>query len=80
MSWEGKIERLDDNRWMIPSDYMDGMQTDAIIYADESMIQQIRSDNSPQQAANVACLPGIVGKSMASPSAFNLSQHQGLFQ
>ena len=67
MSWEGKIERLDDNRWMIPSDYMDGMQTDAIIYADESMIQQIRSDNSPQQAANVACLPGIVGNSMAMP-------------
>ena len=67
MSWEGKIERLDDNRWMIPSDYMDAMQTDAIIYADESMIQQIRSDNSPQQAANVACLPGIVGNSMAMP-------------
>lgn len=67
MSWEGKIERLDDNRWMIPSDYMDGMKTDAIIYADESMIQQIRSDNSPQQAANVACLPGIVGSSMAMP-------------
>ena len=67
MSWEGKIERLDDNRWMIPSDYMDGMRTDAIIYADESMIQQIRSDNSPQQAANVACLPGIVGSSMAMP-------------
>lgn len=67
MPWEGKIEKLDDNRWMIPSDYMDGMQTDAIIYADESMIRQIRSDNSPQQAANVACLPGIVGNSMAMP-------------
>ena len=67
MSWEGKIEKLDDNRWMIPSDYMDGMHTDAVIYADETMIRQIRSDNSPQQAANVACLPGIVGKSMAMP-------------
>lgn len=67
MSWDGRIERLDGNRWRIPSDYMDGMRTDAVIYADESMIDQIRSDNSPQQAANVACLPGIVGSSMAMP-------------
>ena len=67
MSWEGRIERIDGNRWRIPSDYMEGMTTDAVIYADESMIQQIRSDNSPQQVANVACLPGIVGSSMAMP-------------
>ena len=67
MSWEGRIENIDGNRWRIPSDYMEGMATDAIIYADESMIQQIRSDNSPQQVANVACLPGIVGSSMAMP-------------
>ena len=67
MSWKGDIERIDGNRWRIPSDYMEGMATDAIIYADESMMQQIRSDNSPQQAANVACLPGIVGSSMAMP-------------
>ena len=67
MSWEGKIEKIDDNRWKIPSDYMEGMRTDAVIYADESMIQHIVADNSPQQAANVACLPGIVGNSMAMP-------------
>ena len=53
MSWEGRIERIDGNRWRIPSDYMEGMTTDAVIYADETMIQQIRSDNSPQQVANV---------------------------
>ncbi len=67
MSWEGRIERIDENRWRIPSDYMDGMRTDAVIFADESMLEHIRSDNSPQQAANVACLPGIVGDSMAMP-------------
>ena len=67
MPWEGRIERIDDNRWRIPSDYMDGMRTDAVIYASGSMIGQIVSDNSPQQAANVACLPGIVGNSMAMP-------------
>ena len=67
MPWEGKIEKVDGNRWRIPSDYMEGMRTDAVIFADDSMIAQIRSDNSPQQAANVACLPGIVGSSMAMP-------------
>ena len=67
MSWKGDIERIDGNRWRIPSDYMDGMITDAVIYADESMMEHIRSDNSPQQVANVACLPGIVGSSMAMP-------------
>ena len=67
MTWEGKIEKVDDNRWRIPSDYMKGMRTDAIIFTDESMLGQVLSDNSPQQAANVACLPGIVGSSMTMP-------------
>jgi len=43
------------------------MRTNAVIFADESMLAQIRNDNAPQQAANVACLPGIVGSSMAMP-------------
>ena len=67
MPWDGRIEKVDENRWRIPSDYMEGMRTDAVIFADDAMIDQIRSDNSPQQAANVACLPGIVGSSMAMP-------------
>lgn len=67
MVWEGKLEKIDSNRWKIPADYMRGMKTDAIIYADDSMIDSIRSDNSPQQVANVACIPGIVGQSIAMP-------------
>ena len=31
------------------------------------MIDAIRHDNAPEQAANVTMLPGIVGKSMAMP-------------
>ena len=67
MAYEGKLNRLDDNRWEIPQDESLGMRTNAVIYADESMISCIRADNAPQQAANVACLPGIVGSSMAMP-------------
>ena len=67
MSWEGKLNKIDDNRWEIPMDENLGMRTNAVIYASEDMLSQIRSDNAPMQAANVACLPGIVGSSMAMP-------------
>ncbi|MFA6709747.1 MAG: RtcB family protein [Candidatus Methanomethylophilaceae archaeon] len=67
MTWNGRLIRIDDNRWEIPMDYMDGMNTNAVIYANDAMIPHIRDDNAPQQAANVACLPGIVGSSMAMP-------------
>ena len=67
MTWQGKLNRIDDNRWEIPMDESAGMRTNAVIYASEEMISSIRADNAPQQAANVACLPGIVGSSMAMP-------------
>lgn len=67
MAYEGELNRLDENRWEIPMNESLGMRTNAVIYADETMISSIRSDNAPQQAANVACLPGIVGSSMAMP-------------
>lgn len=67
MSWDGSLEKIDDNRWKIPAGFVKGMLTDAVIFANDSMIDQIKEDNAPQQAANVACLPGIVGNSMAMP-------------
>ncbi|MBO4348233.1 MAG: RtcB family protein [Candidatus Methanomethylophilaceae archaeon] len=67
MAWEGKLNRIDANRWEIPMDVSAGMRTNAVIYASEEMIGQVCSDNAPQQAANVACIPGIVGSSMAMP-------------
>ena len=67
MAWEGRLNRIDGNRWEIPMDESAGMRTNAVIYASERMIGQVCSDNAPQQAANVACLPGIVGSSMAMP-------------
>ena len=61
------MNKIDDYRWEIPSSYKKCMRTSAVIYADERMIQHIRDDNAPEQAANVACLPGIVGRSLAMP-------------
>ncbi len=67
MVWNGKLERIDDNRWKISREQFPGMRTDAVIYSSEELLKHVIQDNSPQQAANVACLPGIVGNSMAMP-------------
>ncbi len=66
-NYTGPLERLDDCRWRIPRSYKPFMRVDGIIYADDRLIQQIRQDKSPEQVANVACLPGIVGQSLAMP-------------
>ncbi len=65
--WKGPLERLDDNRWVIPRTYKQGMRTDGIIYAGKDMIEAVLADQAPEQVTNVACLPGIVGRSMAMP-------------
>ena len=43
------------------------MRVPVRIIAGESMLSDIMSDNAPQQAVNVACLPGIVNYSWAMP-------------
>jgi len=59
------IKQIDNTRWQI--DKTGPMNTRGIIYADEEMIPIIKKDDSLTQVANVACLPGIVGPSMAMP-------------
>jgi tRNA-splicing ligase RtcB len=60
-----EFERVDDYRWRIPKH--GGMRVPGLVYASEAMMGSIRSDQSPQQVANVAHLPGIVGHSLAMP-------------
>jgi len=43
------------------------MRVDGMIYAPQEMIASLGEDQSPRQVANVACLPGIVGQSLAMP-------------
>jgi len=66
-AYSGPLERVDSCRWRIPRSYKPFMRVDGLIYADEQLIRQIRQDKSPEQVANVACLPGIVGYSLAMP-------------
>lgn len=65
--WPGKLEKIDDFRWRIPKSYKLGMRVDGLIYADENMLRHIIDDQAPEQVANVAFLPGIVGYSLAMP-------------
>ncbi len=65
--YTGPLERIDDCRWRIPRSYKPGMRVDGIIYSDDVLMGAIKQDQSPEQVANVACLPGIVKYSLAMP-------------
>ncbi|MBM3166079.1 MAG: RtcB family protein, partial [Chloroflexi bacterium] len=54
-------------RWEIPKTYKSGMRVPGLVYADEAMLAVIKEEQSLEQVANVAFLPGIVGRSMAMP-------------
>lgn len=60
-----KLRKVTDYLWEIPKE--GGMRVPARIYATAKMIDAIRNDNAPVQAANVAHLPGIVKYSLAMP-------------
>ncbi|HNY97053.1 MAG TPA: RtcB family protein [Smithellaceae bacterium] len=62
---EIKLEKLDDNRWLLPQ--TGAMRVPGIIYANENIHDLLRHDESARQVANVAHLPGIVNFSLAMP-------------
>ncbi|MEM2869521.1 MAG: RtcB family protein [Thermoplasmata archaeon] len=65
--WRGPLERVDEYRWRIPKSYKPGMRTSGVIYASPGLIDSVLRDEAPEQVANVATLPGIVGESLAMP-------------
>lgn len=66
------FQKIDDYRYLIPKSYKKGMLIDGLVYADEAMIKHIEKDQTKEQIANVATLPGMIGRSLAMPDA-----HQG---
>jgi tRNA-splicing ligase RtcB len=67
LAWTGPLEKIDPFRYRIPKSFKKCMTTNAVIYSDEKMMESVKRDSAPEQAANVACLPGIVGESLAMP-------------
>ena len=66
------LEQIDTYRFRLPISHKKGMRIEGLIYADEEMIRHIEKDQTMDQVANVATLPGLVGRSLAMPDA-----HQG---
>ena len=60
-----ELVRLDDHRWLVPRH--DGMRVDGLVFADDRLMDDIRGDQAVEQVANVARLPGIVGRSIGMP-------------
>src|SRR5207253_2265640 len=65
--WNGPLEQVDSFRFQIPRSYKPQMRTSGLIFVDQPMIPQLRQDRAPEQVANVATMPGIVGMAMAMP-------------
>jgi tRNA-splicing ligase RtcB len=65
--WQGQLVKVDEYRWEIPRDYKAGMKVPGLIYASEEMLGSMRDEQTPEQVANVAFLPGVVGYSLAMP-------------
>ncbi len=65
--WQGQLVKIDDYRWKIPETYKAGMRVPGLIYASKEMLESIREEQTPEQVANVAFLPGIIGYSLAMP-------------
>ncbi len=62
-----QLHKIDEFRWEIPVSYKAGMKVPGLVYASESMLESIEQDQALEQVANVAFLPGIVGRSLAMP-------------
>jgi tRNA-splicing ligase RtcB len=66
------LQELDEYRYLIPKSFREGMKIEGLIYASRELIGAIEHDLTLMQVANVATLPGLVGRSLAMPDA-----HQG---
>ena len=62
-----RLERIDAVRWRIPRAARPGMRVDGIVFGTEAMMDDLATGEALEQVANVACLPGIRGASLAMP-------------
>jgi tRNA-splicing ligase RtcB len=60
-----RIERIDDVRWRLPR--VGPMRAEGLVLATEELLGAMRDDRALEQVRNVACLPGIVGRSLGMP-------------
>ncbi len=66
-SQQVSLRRIDKYIWEIPKDSQPGMQVPGRIYADDALIEKMRTDATLQQCANVATLPGLYNWAITMP-------------
>lgn len=54
-----KLQKINDNEWLLPRTVREGMRVDAKIFANTKVLEQIEPE-AVKQLTNVACLPGIL--------------------
>ncbi|RLG79001.1 MAG: RNA-splicing ligase RtcB [Thermoprotei archaeon] len=72
MSHSINLRKIDEYTWEIPKGTKSCMKVPTIIYADELLLRKMQEDLTLQQAANIACLPGVVKAAHVMPDG-----HQG---
>ena len=61
------VVQLDEFRWMIPQ--TGGMRVPGVLFANQSLLEKMFNDKTPEQVRNAAHLPGILEASIAMPDA-----------
>ena len=61
------LQRIDRYTWRIPQKYKPGMRVPGIVFADEYLLEKMRTDRTLEQCANVAHLPGIYKYAITLP-------------
>ncbi len=69
---QSDFRRLGEHLWELPREFDRRMRVPVHVYADAQLLEDALQDESINQAVNVACLPGLVGRVAVMPDV-----HQG---
>jgi tRNA-splicing ligase RtcB len=61
------LEKVDEYSWRIPKEARRGMRVPGMVFADETLLQKMKTDRTLTQCMNVAHLPGIYKYSITLP-------------
>ncbi|UCH32021.1 MAG: RtcB family protein [Candidatus Bathyarchaeota archaeon] len=61
------IKKLDTFTWRIPQEYKPGMRVPGVVFADDELLEKMKTDRTLEQCANVAHLPGIYKHAITLP-------------
>ncbi len=61
------LEQIDNYTWRIPQKYKHGMRVPGLVFADQDLLDKMRTDRTLDQCANVAHLPGIYKYAITLP-------------